>query len=95
MRWTAGYAGSKFTLYDLVDCKQGCAPENQKKISRIIEFLLHMRLSDYSKPYFEVSVVSQLQDSVDGWMFNERVMQILIESDYVKKLFGRGREHDY
>ena len=57
--------------------------------------MLHLRFNDMTKPYFDVSIVTQLQESLDGWQFNERVMQILIESDYIKKMFGRGREKDY
>merc|ERR1712194_94663 len=48
-----------------------------------------------SRPYFEISPSMQLQEDLSGWSFNERVMQMLLESEYIRKLFGRVRELDY
>ncbi|CAD7936054.1 unnamed protein product [Amoebophrya sp. A120] len=84
-----------FTLYDLIDAKAGLSAEAQKRIGRIIDYLLHLRPTDMSRRYFDVSIVTQLQESLENWEFNERVMQILLESDYIRKLFGRSREKEY
>eukprot|EP00392_Amoebophrya_sp_AT5.2_P004787 g4796.t1 len=84
-----------FTLYDLIDSKAGLSADSQKKVGRIIDYLLHLRPVDMTRRYFDVSVVTQLQESLEGWEFNERVMQILLESDYIRKLFGRSREKEY
>ncbi|CAD7955217.1 unnamed protein product [Amoebophrya sp. A25] len=85
----------QFTIYDLIDAKAGLTAESQKKLGRVIDYLLHLRPKDMSRRYFDVSIVAQLQETLDGWEFNERVMQILLESDYIRKLFGRSREREY
>eukprot|EP00396_MALV-II-16_sp_LP-1_P000028 gene28-320_t len=89
-----GICGSKFTLHDLIDAKiSGDLPrDTERTITRVIEFLLHLRRSNFELPFEDVSVLRQLQDDLKGWEFNERVMQILLESDYLRKLFGRDEQ---
>eukprot|EP00397_Hematodinium_sp_SG-2012_P013128 GEMP01013321.1.p1 GENE.GEMP01013321.1~~GEMP01013321.1.p1 ORF type:complete len:639 (+),score=119.06 GEMP01013321.1:29-1945(+) len=88
-----GILGNKYSLRDLVENKGGLTSENGKKVQKCIEWMLHMRLKDTSRPWFEVSITQQLTE-LDGWEFNDRVMIVLIETDYLRKLFGR-KETEY
>lgn len=91
-----GLIGCRFTMMDMVELRMTLTLDNAKKIGKILEFLLHLRPKDFTRPYYEISLVQTLREAnFSHWIFNDRVMQTLIETDYIKKLFGRGNDLEY
>mmetsp|Transcript_41194 Transcript_41194/g.93127 ORF Transcript_41194/g.93127 Transcript_41194/m.93127 type:complete len:845 (-) Transcript_41194:32-2566(-) len=92
---------SRLTANDLVDNVGIVAPELDKKLREILDFLLHIRSKDLNKRFTKEgepprSFMAHARDPLfSTCVFNERVMQILIETGYLQAQFSRGQEHQY
>ena len=61
-----------------------------------LEFLIHIRPSDMARPFFHANVVSQMKDaSFTTMIYNDHVVQSLMELGYFSKITGRGKAEEY
>jgi hypothetical protein len=85
-----GILGNRLTLGDVVDYMQRIPSESGKRVQRVVDFCLHLRSRDFKKVYFEMPIYQQMRDpSFNTFIFDDRVMQLLLESGYLVKLFPK------
>eukprot|EP00916_Digyalum_oweni_P015883 GHVL01026058.1.p1 GENE.GHVL01026058.1~~GHVL01026058.1.p1 ORF type:complete len:864 (+),score=79.95 GHVL01026058.1:171-2762(+) len=93
-----GILGARFTLTDLTSptISQG-DPECEKIIRTVIEYLLHLRPIDLTKRFSGTNNVQLIRDESfsDYFVFNDRVLTVMLESGYLKRLFPKGNEVHY
>mmetsp|Transcript_12311 Transcript_12311/g.28837 ORF Transcript_12311/g.28837 Transcript_12311/m.28837 type:complete len:882 (-) Transcript_12311:53-2698(-) len=89
-----GILGSKFTLFDVITpiVSDSITQEGENKIMEILSFLLHIRPRDMAKPWSGKDIKTLLiGPSFSESMFNDRVMQVLVELGYIRKVFAPDR----
>lgn len=90
--------GGRFRLADLIAAAgiPHLDPEIDQRIRQIIEFLVHVRSTDWVEPFsgtFLSRVVTT--GTTPTFLFNDRVMKTLIDTGYAGKLFPKGAERMY
>jgi hypothetical protein len=89
-----GLLGSKFTLNDIVQFLATDQMTNvaDAKLSEAIAFLLHVRSTNWELPWANKPLKRTLMgDSLLESIFNDRVMQVLLELGYLRRLFDADR----
>lgn len=84
-----GCLGSKFTLADMIRLlvKDEVTKQGKEKLSEILTFLVHVRPKDLKKKWSVKELQYQLMDdSFAELTFNDRVMQVMLELGYLRKV---------
>merc|ERR1719487_1694211 len=85
-----GLLGSVFTLTDIVSylAADQMTFEADLKLTEVIAFMLHVRPSDFTIPWPNKPLRRTLMsESILESTFNDRVMQVLLELGYIRRLF--------
>eukprot|EP01071_Lankesteria_metandrocarpae_P015055 Lankesteria_metandrocarpae@DN927_c0_g1_i1.p1 len=79
----------KFSLLDIVTAIPRVSAAARKKLDAVLEFLLHMRPNDMTKPFDNGVFRKKIADGsgFSDYSFNDSVLAILFETEYVSKLF--------
>mmetsp|Transcript_34610 Transcript_34610/g.79179 ORF Transcript_34610/g.79179 Transcript_34610/m.79179 type:complete len:868 (+) Transcript_34610:175-2778(+) len=97
--WAAdgGLLGNKFTIDTMLEHTHGLTEGSLKLLMKALEFMLHIRQTDFTKPWADDGKMRQLGSitSFHGWTFNDRVMQSIVNTEYLRKQFGRNKDEDY
>ncbi|CEM06759.1 unnamed protein product [Vitrella brassicaformis CCMP3155] len=86
-----GLLGGKFSLADVCDSVGAVGTEADKKLRQVLDFLLHLRPRDMLKPFYSTSLVKAVKEATFGtdYCFNDSVLTVMLESQYVQKLFHK------
>lgn len=85
-----GLLGSKFTVYDIVGnlAHDAVTQEAEEKLGAILGFMTHVRPKNLDLPWDGKNLYMQLiNPNLTDYTFNDRLMQVLLEFGYLKKLF--------
>eukprot|EP00747_Dinoflagellata_sp_TGD_P066800 gnl/TRDRNA2_/TRDRNA2_154984_c0_seq3.p1 gnl/TRDRNA2_/TRDRNA2_154984_c0~~gnl/TRDRNA2_/TRDRNA2_154984_c0_seq3.p1 ORF type:complete len:536 (-),score=120.53 gnl/TRDRNA2_/TRDRNA2_154984_c0_seq3:75-1682(-) len=84
----AGLLGSEFTVFDLTDAYL-VTEQSRRKMTDMLNWMLHIRPKDYTKPFRFYTLEQLLRDpNFSDYIFNDRMMQSLIELNYVSRQFA-------
>mmetsp|Transcript_27069 Transcript_27069/g.62592 ORF Transcript_27069/g.62592 Transcript_27069/m.62592 type:complete len:902 (+) Transcript_27069:115-2820(+) len=89
-----GLIGSKFTLMDIINpiVSDGVTQEGENKVGEILAFLLHLRLPEMETPWSPIDIKSYLIGPLfRNSIFNDRVMQVLVELGYIRRVLAPER----
>mmetsp|Transcript_62084 Transcript_62084/g.134745 ORF Transcript_62084/g.134745 Transcript_62084/m.134745 type:complete len:900 (+) Transcript_62084:67-2766(+) len=91
-----GLLGPRWTLDTMLDGLGQLTEKSSKTATMALNFLLHMRPGDMTKPYVDMNVPQILRDPQLGqWTFDDRVMYSMLSTDFLRKMFGRSRDKEY
>mmetsp|Transcript_23466 Transcript_23466/g.54732 ORF Transcript_23466/g.54732 Transcript_23466/m.54732 type:complete len:871 (+) Transcript_23466:91-2703(+) len=92
-----GLLGAKFTIDTMLEHTHGLTDKGLKLVMKALEFMLHIRPTDFTKPWTDDGKMRQIGSisSFAGWTFNDRVMQSIVNTEYLRKQFGRNKDEDY